>query len=332
MSPSPLSASSVPDRSSRHISLWNTEGFYDLNPDAIGRRVQIDHHAPDGRLIGSFVAARVDDRLVSGFSAPFGGVDFVRADEVPKQVVDLARAVFERASAEGVARIEIRMKPAHHGPAEPHLLFALLTVGAVVELADLNFFLDVGDPAVGQPGGWLQPRAKKAARRAADLGWRVELLDPADEDRWAGAYTVLERNRAEKGRPMRLSLDYVRRLRDRFGPLIRMHVVRDDEGSTIAAALLYRTTEGHDVVQYWGDAPAEHPVSPMPLLAHGVFIAAREAGARYVDLGISTDDGQPNHGLIQFKRSVGARTEVRLELAADVASVLGSPRWERLHG
>jgi hypothetical protein len=327
----PLSAGSVPDPHDRHRSLWNSTGFYALNADARDRRVQVDHHEAGGRLVGSFVAVRVEDRLVSGFGAPMGGVDFVRADEVPRHVIDLLRTVVEHAAAEGAATVELRMKPPHHGPAEQHLLFSLLSVGAVVQQVDLSFYLDLST-ARDAHRPLLQPRAEKAARRGTELGWDVRLLATDDEDGWAHAYAVLERNRVEKGRPMRLSLDYVRGIRDAFAPLVRMHVLRDGDGAVLAAALVYRTAERHDVVQYWGDQPGDHPVSPMPLLARGVFAAAAASGADVVDLGISTDQGRPNHGLIQFKRSIGAQTEVRMQLALDTAAVLAAPGWAPLRG
>ncbi len=328
MIPAHLAAGSVPDPAAPHVSLWNSEGFYALNPEAAEHRVQIDHHDDSGRLVGSFVAARIDDALVSGFGAPLGGVDFVRDDEIPRHVVHLLRTVFEAAAAGGARRVEVRMKPPHHGAAEAALAFALFELGAEVELANLNFFVDVGH--LDQGVALLTPRAVKAARRAAEAGARVELLAPDDETEWATAYEVLERNRVEKGRPMRLSLEYIRRIRDHFGPLVRMHALRDGDGAMVAAALLYRTAACHDVVQYWGDVAPSGPVSPMPLLALELFTAAKAAGASVVDLGIATSDGQPNHGLVQFKRSVGARSELRLEVAADVDSVLRSPRWARL--
>lgn len=325
-----LSARSVPDPTAPHLSLWSSAAYFGLNPDAADRRVQVDHHDDTGRLVGSFVAGRVDATWVSGFGAPLGGVDFVRPDEVPRHVVALVRTVFERAAHEGIERVEIRMKPGHHGPAEAALAFTLLELGAAVELANLNFFLDLtGAPDAATV---LSRRASKAARLAVEAGAGVEQLATDDEEGWSAAYTVLERNRVEKGRPMRLSLDYVRSARDRFGPLVRMHALREADGTVVAAALVYRTAEAHDVVQYWGDVASGLAVSPMPLLAREVFVAAQASGAAVVDLGISTNDGRPNHGLIQFKRSVGATTEVRLEVAADVTAVLAAPRWERLGG
>jgi hypothetical protein len=143
---------------------------------------------------------------------------------------------------------------------------------------------------------------------------------------------VLEANRVDKGRPMRLPFDYVWRIRGAFPGLVRMLVARATDGAVVAAALLYRVAAGHDVVQYWGDAFHDLPVTPMLLLVEGVVAEARATGARFVDLGISTEHGWPNHGLIQFKRNIGARSEPRLELVGDVATVLANPAWERLGG
>lgn len=326
-----LRAASVPDPRNPHVSMWNTEAFFALNESARDHRVELRYNDASGRLVGSFVGALVDRRLVSGFSAPMGGIDFVRADEVPSNVIALVRSCLEQAAEGGADSIELRMKPPHHGAAEQHLSFALLTIGSQVSGADLSFYLDLAG-AESSGRSLLVTRAAKAARRASEGGCAVRLLDANDEDGWAAAYAVLERNRVDKGRPMRLPIAYVRAIRDAFGPLVRMHVLEDASGSMLASALVYRTAARHDVVQYWGDVPGSVEVSPMPLLARDVFVAARASGADVVDLGISTDAGQPNHGLIQFKRSVGARTEVRMVLELDVHGALASPAWERLLG
>ena len=192
----------MPDPAAPHLSLWNTEAYYSLNPDAVGRRVQWDHHDEGGRLVGCLVGGRAADVVVSGFSAPMGGVDFAAVTRRRCHVVALVRAIFEQAATEGVARVEIRAKPGHHGAAEASLAFALLEVGARVDLTNLNFYVDLGAPAQEI----LSSRARKAARRAEESGAHVDVLEPGDESAWEAAYTVLERNRVEKGRPMRLSL------------------------------------------------------------------------------------------------------------------------------
>ncbi len=65
---------------------------------------------------------------------------------------------------------------------------------------------------------------------------------------------------------------------------------------------------------YWGDAGHALPRSPMNLLALRLVEIALADGRPTLDLGISSVDGVPDQGLIQFKRSVLARESLRLDL------------------
>jgi hypothetical protein len=91
---------------------------------------------------------------------------------------------------------------------------------------------------------------------------------------------------------------------------VRIFVLRDGE-ATCAAALLYRVLPGRELVQYWGDAHHDLPRSPMNLLAYRLVEQAIAERVETIDIGISTDDGVPNQGLIQFKQSVLARPTLR---------------------
>ncbi len=50
----------------------------------------------------------------------------------------------------------------------------------------------------------------------------------------------------------------------------------------------------------------------MNRLAEEVCGRAIDEGVRLVDLGISSVEGSPDEGLIQFKQSIGATAELRL--------------------
>jgi predicted N-acyltransferase len=324
---SELGSQTVPDTSAPHLCLWNTAGFYALRGDA-GERVQIDHAADDGRLVGSFVAGWDGDELVSGYSAPFGGPDIAREHETAANVVGLVRTAVEAADAHGAASVRVRLKPPHYGEVESLLQFVLLTTGFAADRFDLNYFVDLRPfaDADGYESG-LKAQSRRAIRHARELSLVTEVVDRADDDAWHAGYRVLEANRVSKGRPMRLPFDYVRSIRDAFPTVVRMLIMRTPEGTVCAAALLYRIARGHDVVQYWGDALHELPHSPMALLVRDVVEHALVTGAAFLDLGISTDHGVPNHGLIQFKRSIGAEAEVRLEIVGRVADLLDHPGW-----
>ena len=308
-----LGAGSVPDRSASHLALWNTTAFVGLRPGGAERRVAVDHRTDDGRLVGTWAGVIEGGVWVSGWSAPFGGIDLCRDHETVGEVMALVDRGVDVARRFGCHRIEVRRKPPHWSSSEPYVEFALHQAGFYAVESDLNFVIDLErdwEPA-------LRKQARRALAAAEALGLTVERLSADDENGWAEAYAVLRRNRVDKGRPMRLSLDYVRSMRDRFSPLVRMLVEREGD-RVVAASLVYRVGRGRDVVQYWGDACHDLPVTPMPIVVRASVADARASGATTLDIGISTDHGSPNVGLIQFKRAMGCRTEVRTVVALDL--------------
>ena len=74
-----------------------------------------------------------------------------------------------------------------------------------------------------------------------------------------------------------------------------------------------------ELVVYWGDAGHELPRSPMNVLAHALVARSLDEGVRSLDIGPSSIDGVPDQGLIQFKRSIGAREDLRLHLVREAA-------------
>jgi len=309
-----LDASSVADAAEPHLVLWNTATFYGLRPEVADRRVRIDHHDDQGRLVGSFVGGRSDGAVVSGYGAPFGGLDLAKAGETVGHIEGLVDAALTGLAQQGVAEIEVRAKPAHYGQNEALVQFAMLNRGFTAAACELNAYLDL--TAMGSVDDYvagLKPAARKMLRRSEALGLHAFQVAADDEDRWAEAYEVLRRNRVDRGRPMRLSLDYVCAIRDAFPGRVRLVALAEDRG-LCAAALVYRVAAGRDVVQYWGDALHELPTSPMNLLVKLLVEHALAAGTQTIDIGVSSDAGLANQGLVQFKRSVGCTLETRLEL------------------
>lgn len=292
-----LCASSVPDPSARHLCMFSTAAFFALRPEL--RFVRRDVH---GDVRASLTGTIGADGFCNGVSAPFAGIDFDKGYHPPHIIAQALDDLLP------VGACELKLKPPHWSDNEPWVLHELLRRGFRVVATEMNFVIRTG-------GGYvdgLKPQTRRAIARADAAGMWSATVDHADDQGWFEAYEVLRLNRSSKGRPTRLPFEYVRALRDTFGDLIRMHTVR--AGSTIvAAALVYRVGAGRDLVQYWGDHGSA--VSPMARLCADVVAEAHATGARTVDLGISTEAGVANAGLVQFKRSVGADHEVRFVVA-----------------
>lgn len=307
-----IGAATAADPAEPHLVLWNTARYFDLRPGQLEQRRRVDLLDGD-RLVGSFVGGVGDDGAVtSGFAAPFGGPDLARTNETVPNVeglVDLAIETFADAPS-----LAVRAKPAAYGANESALVFALLNRGFVVAACDINAHLDLRCTADGDAYvAGLKPAARKALRRSLTQDLTTSQVAVDDEPAWAEAYEVLRRNRVDRGRPMHLPLDYVRAIRDAFPGRVRLLTV-DHDGRIVAAALLYRVLPGRDVVQYWGDALHDLAVSPMNLLVRAAVEHALAAGTTLLDIGISSEDGVTNAGLVQFKRTIGCDIEPRFVL------------------
>jgi len=221
-----------------HISLWNSPEFAGLRDGVVERLLVVDHRDDQGRLVGTLSGVVDDSWWVSGYSAPYGGFDAARPGASVTDVCGMVERCCEVARREALHGIRVRMRPPHSSPWGANLDFALFQQGFRVTESDLNFYIDLRSVSSGDEWSTsLRRESRRALRQVASLGLDVFTLAETDEAGWVEAYDVLRNNRLDKGRPMRLDLDYVRAARDRFSPGVRMLAIRES-GRIIAAALV----------------------------------------------------------------------------------------------
>jgi hypothetical protein len=296
-------------------SLFNDAAFHALNG---AEGVWIEHVADD-RAVGALGGVLLDggSRFVSGHCAPFGGVDLVRERETPARVGALLDAALERLRELGAHKAVVRLPPACHHASYETVAFGLLNRGFAVADADLAFHLDLRGLAGAEDYvAALKPPARRALRHAAAEPWSLVEAGDGDPAAWDRGFALLDANRAAKGRELSIDRAYVERARHAFPGRIRLTELRHAE-RPVAAALTYRVRPRVELVVAWGDADRELERSPMNRLV----VRALAEDVAVLDLGTSTlpaPDGRrvPNDGLIQFKHSVGAASQVRLTLEA----------------
>ena len=300
-----------------HLSIFNLPAFHRLTLTDGHHRVEFDHHA-DGRLIGSLVGVATGTEFASGFSAPFGGIDLVRETESPPRILDLVAAACAHLDGLGIQTIRVHARPPIYSRAEISMQFALLANGFRIESMELNQHLDLSNLRTADDYvarlGW---RGRRDLRRAAAQG--LEFREDIDPGQRAEAYQVLRANREAKGRPLRLSFEYLERLREALPGKVRSFSLKSGD-QTCAAAITYQIRPGRWLLVYWGDSAHSLAQSPMNLLAFKLVERALAEEIVLIDLGISSAYGQQNAGLAQFKESVGAVSSLRFEFVRGVGS------------
>jgi lipid II:glycine glycyltransferase (peptidoglycan interpeptide bridge formation enzyme) len=154
----------------------------------------------------------------------------------------------------------------------------------------------------------LSRNARKNLNRAKTVPFEFVRLNARDDAQVARAYEVIKTNRESRGYPLRMSLDDVLRT---------IRIIDADffvltlDGVDVAAAQVFHVADGIAQVVYWGDVPGYGEMRPMNMLSYCLFEHYRNNGIKVLDIGPSTEHGEPNYGLCEFKENLGCEISLK---------------------
>lgn len=142
----------------------------------------------------------------------------------------------------------------------------------------------------------LKPKARNKYHQAQKSDFTFESVDICR------AYAVITANRTTKGYYLAMTLADLEATSSIID--IDAFILRHDD-TDVAAAIVYRVASGIAHVVYWGDIPGFEHLRPMNILPYHIFTYYHALGFTNVNIGTSSTDGIPNHGLCSFKESLG---------------------------
>ncbi len=280
-----------------HAHAYNTADFAALNApkaDAVHFLLATE----EGKVRFGLVLGERDGRLLSPFSAPFGG--FSQHKDQSLECVDGAVAALRRYAAERGMKVCITLPPAFYEPRLAAHSVNVLSRQATLHHIDINYHFPIA--SFDNYDTVVNHAARKNLRRAMTEQWEFVCIDSADTEGVAAAYSVIRRNREEHGYYLSMSLNDV---------LSTIRIIPADffimrhEGQDVAAAQVFHVADGIAQVIYWGDLRCCSHLRTMNIFTYRLFDHYRERGLRVLDIGPSTVDGVPNYGLCVFKESIG---------------------------
>jgi len=95
--------------------------------------------------------------------------------------------------------------------------------------------------------------------------------------------------------------------------------VLDEHQQIVAGGIFYKFHDNNIIyIAIWGDSPEGRRLRAMDFLIFESWMFYKNLGVRYIDLGISTEGkGEPNEGLLRFKETHEATTELRYIISLD---------------
>lgn len=284
--------------------IYNSAAFATLNSGKCGGVRYVLFR--DSKVRFGLILGERDGVLHSPFSAPFGGFSYNSAQTVEAldEAVELLRGY---SRSQGMA-VEIVLPPDFYSPSILPKVNSALLRGGTLLYADINHhcMLDglEGDAWIDTVMERLGAKARPRLRKALMEPFAIHRLDSCSQADIARAYAVIAANRADKGYPLRMSLDDVVRTVS-SGVVDAEFMVMTYDGIDVAAAMVYHSAPGIMQVIYWGDAPGYGDKHVMHRFAPEVMHMCASMGASVLDIGPSSENGIPSFGLCSFKESIG---------------------------
>lgn len=282
--------------------LFNESAFFALHADS-----PRDFYAQLTRRTDHSVCATIacyesdNGTFTSPKRGTFGGVGLNRP--LDRCIIErFLVAILSHVTRMGGRVLELKCPPMSHDLALASVVSnALLRHGGTLSGYDLNYDIRVdGRPFTER----IEYSSLKRIRKCVREGFVATELDSS---RFDEAYHVISENRARRGFPMSMTKEQLQVMMDRFPGRLHYFAAYPDpqRQRMIAAAICLRLTSSILYVFYWGDVADMQQYSPITLLASRIYEFCQNHGFTILDAGTSTVAGEPNDGLIRFKRSLG---------------------------
>lgn len=286
-------------------SLFNSVAFSELNKEKC-----LDVHYllfRDSKLRLGMIVGEREDSLNVPFSAPYGGFSYNSSVSVTSYE-EACVALKEYAKMVGKPLFITMASPIYNSTDNTKIYNALVQSGAKVEYTDINQHFEV--TRFEHYEDILDSKIRNKLRNALSGNLTFVNLNSKNPDDVARAYEVIRINHAERGFPLHMSLqnvlDTIKIIPADF------FVVSDSEGHDVAAAQIFHATHGISQVIYWGDVPSYSHLRSMNFLSYKVFEYYYNQGKiKILDIGTSSQHGEPNYGLCEFKENIGCEMTLK---------------------
>ena len=279
-----------------------SENFFELNCRKVEKIVRLVN-ADEKPAIG-LIAGIKNGFILSPFSAPFGGFHFRNEKTYISEIDNFLSSLKDYIVSESLKGIEIILPP--------DIYSQTFNAKAINSFARNGFRSDIPEIT-----GWVnlesfnnvftQSNSREYYRQALRNGLVFE--HATDESDRREIYNLIRENRAKFGRPLFMSYDDIVATGSLW-PVDYFKVMTTDK-SIVASAILYQNHPEIVYAVFWGDNETGRPLRAMDFLAFNLWSYYKNLGYKYIDLGISTETGNPNEGLLRFKESHESVSSVR---------------------
>jgi hypothetical protein len=283
-----------------------SDGFVEANKHKVDEVVRLV--AENEKVTMGFVGGIIDNILKSPFSAPFGGFHFLN-NQIHTGEIDRFRDLLKAYIVErGLKKVEIKLPPDIYNLSfNAKTVNSFLRGGFLISIPEITQWVDLEHFA----GVYSNGSARTKYNQAVKNGLSFNAI--SDPESMQYAYELIRQNRIDFNRPIYMTFDQLVEINTLWP--VDFFQVTDKTDRMVASAVLYR---GHEkIIQaiFWADNESGRSLRAMDFCLINLWNHYKKLGYKFIDIGISTESGIPNEGLIRFKETHEAFSSARFSFS-----------------
>ncbi len=287
------------------FSNFESTGFFELNKHKVDNIKYLLFNNGKNRF--SLVAGIKHGVLKVPFSAPFGCFSSITKRNKLINFHLALEMLEEWTKKENLQKIEFNFPPHFYEPKYLTMFYnALHCSGFLIDNIDVNYEYDLKNFHDDYEMS-IDPKARQSLR----VAFKEQLSFEKTKDLTL-AYKIIRNNRIHKGFPLKLSQAEIEKTSSVID--VDFFIVKNGD-TAISSAIIFHITKNILKVIYWGNTSDSDHLKPMNFLSYNIFKYYSKNGYSFIDIGHSTENSVPNHGLCNFKESIGCSSSPKFSLS-----------------
>lgn len=279
-----------------------SSNFIEINKNKVDKVVRLLEN--DYKVSIGIVAGIKDSILKSPFSAPFGGFHHRKENQYISEIDIFIKKLINYSSQNNLKKIELTLPPdLYNLTFNTKIINSLIRYGFVMLTPDITNWMDL------ECFNWefSNKSSRKFYNQAVKNKLNFKMIDSVREKN--ECYNIIAENRSRFNRPIYMTLNDLLDVGKLWG--VDFFGVYDENSTIVAAGVFYRGSDFIIQGVFWGDNDKGRPLRAIDFLAYSVWCFYKNLNYKIIDLGISTEDGIPNEGLLRFKESHDCNSSLR---------------------
>jgi hypothetical protein len=287
-----------------------SEKFIEINKSKTDKIVRLVEDTPKVSI--GLVAGIKNNVLKAPFSSPFGGFHFRNQCIYISEIELFLKNLLVYAGNQKIQKIHLTLPPGiYQGTFYSKVINSLIRQGFKMELPDITNWIELRN--------FKEKFTYKSSREYYNQAIRNNLIFKHIQniDEKKNAFELICQNRMRFGRSIYMSFEDIVNVSEFL--VVDFFSITNLEGTMLASGILYQFPSKIAFAVFWGDNEIGRPLRSMDFLIFNLINHYKSIGFEYIDLGISTESGEPNEGLLRFKETHESTSSLRFNFTCTMS-------------